>query len=200
MRPAPAMVVAVIAVLGSIVSATALSSVVPAAAAAAPATIAAPQPVAAPSTAPGGIVSPAVACGNPAVKPHVMWTLNDVATGAQPTYSWVGGTAGARFPRVEAGTYVSTTSVTCRRQQTVQTVTVVVPRKTRATTMSRHEFRRISHGMRRSTVDRIVGYPGRLAGLAGHRRTVVYDRDELFAAASVRFRHGRVVGKHWTVG
>lgn len=197
MRPVHARVAAVTAAVLSVLP---VIGAPPVSATTAPAAISAPQPVAAPTTAPGGIVSPAVVCSNPTVRPHVMWTLNDVATGTQPTYSWIGGTAGARFPRVEAGTYVSTTSVTCKRQQTVQTVTVVVPRKTRATTLSRHEFHRISHGMRRSTVDRIVGYPGRLASLVGHRRTVVYDRDELLAAASVRFRHGRVVGKRWNAG
>lgn len=194
MTPARATLAAVVACL--VVSLFAGTQVAPANAAT-PATITAPTPVRAPMTNLGGIVSPYVACARPKQKPHVMWTLNDVATGWQPTYAWTGAIANAKFPRVAPGTYISTTSVTCKGHQTVRTQTVVVPRKTRSTTISKHEFGRIAHGMKRTTVSRIVGYAGAPGPVTGRKRTVVYDRNAFQRTASVRFRRGRVVDKHW---
>lgn len=164
------------------------------------ATIAAPQPERAPRNAPGGIMSPYVACHKAKRKPHVMWTLNNVATGWQTTYSWVGAYPGMRFPRVEPGTYVSTTNATCKGRQTVQTATVVVTRKTRGTTISRAEFHRISHGMSHRKVDHLVGYAGRSSYATPHGHVVIYDMNAFWSWATVRFRHGHVVGKRWDVG
>jgi hypothetical protein len=172
----------------------------PASAAGSSATITTPQAERAPRHGQGGIMSPYVACAKPKQKPHVLWTLNNAATGWQNTYSWVGAYPGMKFPRVDPGTYVSTTIATCKRHQTVQTVSVAVTRKTRRTTISHREFARISHGMKRRTVNRIVGYAGRARAATPHGHVVTYDMDAFWAWATVRYRHGHVVGKQWDVG
>lgn len=173
----------------------------PASAAASPsAIIGSPQPERAPFGAPGGLVSPYVVCAKPTQRPRVQWTVNNVATGQQQTYSWSGAVPAAKFPRVDPGAYASTTVATCKGRQTTRTETVVVTRKTRRTTVSHAEFHRIARGMSLKKVDRIVGYTGRSSWPVGRRReAVAYDMNRFWSWASVTFRHGHVVAKHWDV-
>jgi hypothetical protein len=155
-----------------------------------------PRPLRAPVGARGGIRPPHVTCVSPSLTPRVRWTVRNVRTGTRRIRSWTGGGRGTVL-RVAAGRYASTTVASCGTRRTVRHHAVHVRRKTAATTMSRAEYRRISLGMTRKQVTRVVGYPGRARAAGGGLQTVGYELMRFMRRTDVDYRHGRVVAKHW---
>lgn len=161
--------------------------------------IPAPVAVGAPIGHKGGVLNPFVSCSRYSVDPRVKWTLTSVETGASHTYRWTGALPGVYFPRVPAGAYRSTTTAWCRGERLTRTHAVRVVQKTRATTISRAEFRRIHHGMTRARVRHVVGFDAKACGTYAARTTCIYDMMPFWAWATVTYRDGRVVAKQWDV-
>jgi hypothetical protein len=157
-----------------------------------------PRAERAPIRAKGGIRSPRATCANRHLRPRVRWTVRNVRTGRRRTFRWAGTKRGA-FPRVRVGTYASTAAARCGARRTVRHDTVVVLRKTHATTMSRREFRHIRRGMTVVRVRGIVGYAGRSSSIHGAVQRIRYDIMPFDRWTTVTYRHGRVVTKHWDV-
>ena len=168
------------------------------AAGAARVSVSGPRAERAPIHARGGILSPRATCVDRHLRPRVMWTIRNTRTGRHRVFRWKGTKRGA-FPRVAVGTYASTASARCGTARRVRHDTVVVLRKTRATTMSRREYRHIRRGMTGRQVAAVVGYPGRSRSVHGALQRVRYDIMPFRRWTTVAYRHGRVVAKHWDV-
>lgn len=148
----------------------------------------------------GGILSPAVFCEDWDSKVRVRWTVTNVETGDQQSYRWRTAAPGMEFPRLPVGDYRSRTVATCDGARASDVDQVSIRQKTRRSTLSRPEFRRIERGMTPSQVRRLVGNPGRDPFRWDGKRTLTYDNMAFWRWSLVTYRDGRVVEKYWDVG
>ena len=154
----------------------------------------------APIGARGGISNPVASCPNYRVEPKTAWTLANTDTGLTHTYRWTGSFPGMYFPRVPVGTYKSTTTARCHRNEKTRVETVTIKEKTLDGTVSRAEWRQIRRGMTRAEVADIVGSGGRDPSRGDGKLTVTYDMMKFWRWSLISYREGRVVDKYWNVG
>lgn len=148
----------------------------------------------------GGIMSPAVSCADLDARVRVRWTVTDLESGDRRTYRWRVAAPAMRFPRFPVGDYRSSTVARCDGARARDVHRVSIAQKTRRSTVSPSEFRRIERGMTPRQVRRIVGHPGRDPFRYRGRRTLTYDNMAFWRWSLVTYRDGRVVAKHWDVG